>query len=421
MREWKRCLWFVAAILPLIGCGASADHEGPGAPAPPGGDPGSGSGGAGGTPGGSEHVFYDPANPCRFSLDRIIDDLENDYALPTWEMLDCFTEGISRSRPAFFKRLLSVGDLPGIGPDGGPKQQYVHIEFWDKLWNEHDVNVSSYMFGTMGPYRTNEMVPITYPLYPDHLDAVMRKNFAAALREKRSGKPIVIAQFVPPDDDQDGIVLAQTAEEFKDWNQRVWIPWHVELAKGAERIKADYFAAAGELEALFQRQTVLLSTLTPEQQVELVQWQIDALRDAVRPHFNGVMFAYSYARYAAWGDHWQNVSYAGYDEIAFPLLPECDEATLHAYMQEQLGGYARIVERSGNIPWRVSELDLIRKNFEGLCGTDFTAREADLYRAAFESLDASPMPAPAVGVNIGTLLVESDAAWQVIDEFFASR
>ena len=386
-----------------------------------GGPPSGGSGDPGApSPGGSSHVGPDPADPCEYTLEQIADDLENDYAMPTWEMLDCFRQGLTRSRPAFVTRLLAVGDLPGIGPGGGPRQHLIHLEYWDRLWKEHPVSVSSHLFGTMGPFRTNAMEDIHYPLYPTHLDARMRKGMVAVLREKQAGRPVVLAQFVPPGDDIDGIPLFETADEYRAYAREIWIPWHVELAKVAERFQVDYFAAANELDALFQRQSILLQKLPPAEQVALVQWLIDELRAAVRPHYGGVLLAYSYVRYGIGDDHWMDLSYAGYDEVAFPLIPECDVEGLRKYVHDQMLGYARIVERSG-IPWRVSELDIVRKLFETSCGRDFEAIEADLYREAFRILDDPPMPSKPIGVSVLAKEVTTAAAWEVIDAYFQAH
>lgn len=391
---------FTAALLTtaLAACGGGGSA---------GGASNSSSGGASNsTAGGSSG--QQETNPdtvvCAESIDVLVQGLAD--KTPTWEELACFTEDLPRfEAPAFVKRILLGSDTL---PENATAWQ-VHLEQIEQTWQEWPINVANSLPGPMPPHLVNGELR-TYPMTPEGLDLEMRSYATVLLYEKLvHGRPLFFSHFWPPE----AVKEFDTYQDYLAFMEDVYLPELEAVADAAEFVKAEYFLPfLLEAEVYVNGLGEWIDDLGEVEKLAIAQDFVDRVHETVRPRYNGILIAHSYATYSAFGDYWSNISYSRYDFMNFALFPQCNIEVTEQYLDNQFGHYMTIVSRD-SIPYFINELTVMEKYF--FCEDfDLEAQEAALYEAVLAKIDSQPI-AP-VGLSAGA--PRSAEARQVLKDYF---
>ncbi|MTI88607.1 MAG: hypothetical protein FH748_11620 [Balneolaceae bacterium] len=327
--------------------------------------------------------------PCELSA--VLDNLEE--TRPDWDTIDCLAKDTPvNDYPDFAARVLVSSQL--FEQKSGLVDR--HLDFWEKIRTEESVELSSANMVAMPPYADEQGNPLEYPLTPEWHDEVLRGAIPAMMREKRSGLPVLLQNLYPND------MLGPTfesADDFRTWMEDHFLPEKEREAKAVARAGIEAYGPFPiEIEVYFNPvDQPILNELPKAELVSLAQEWVTATLEVVRPLYEGRIVAHSYSNYKVWGEEWEDLSFPGYDEVAFSLFPECNMPTTESYLEKQINAYVHIAKRD-NIPWSIGELGINRAYFEN-CGTNFDAIEADVYRAVFEAVDAAEPATMGMGIS----------------------
>lgn len=360
-----------------------------------------------------------PTKNCP-KFDYLLSQIE--YYTPTWDEVGCFTNGLERKPiPSFAKRVLA-------DPDGAFDTRanlgQLYQQLWSTLSANIDMNVTPVEKAPLPPYTDESRQPLTYPLSGKDHDRAMRVAALVLINEKKTGKLAFLRNVSPP------FAIApvfKTPAEFKDWNKNIFLPTKVVEAKTAEFIKAEYYEPFPTEAEMFFNKTAQpgLNKLPPKELLALAQDWINDIRDTVKPLFKGRLMAHSAAvRYHVLGDVWKDVSFKGYDELEFTLIPECDLTTTANYFKSNLTEYPKLAAKD-NLPWSIGEVDILPTHYK-LCDTNFDQIELDLYKELFRQLDAMSSKTVGLHINIPKSRLNPDSVqskrlWAFIDQYFKTH
>jgi hypothetical protein len=258
-----------------------------------------------------------------------------------------------------------------------------------------------------------------YPLEPAHLDRKLRGAAPFFITDKMKGWRTLFVQFYPPGTTNPAVF---DVPSWKKWIMESYVPEKITEAKYAERLKFEaYLPFAGEAEIMIN--TLPFADKIPvRERVALGQWLIDTLLAATRPHFNGHLLATSYTRYEVTGEEWNQLSFKGYDSVAFGVFPECDLAITKSYMAKQMPHVLKVIANSGGIPWHSGEVFVAKKHFvREACSTEaqFLADEPRIYQAVIDAIEAAPVK--PIGFLADHDLVSNPETFKVIEAYWNSK
>ncbi len=396
--SWYLSFLLLGVLLVSAGCSTESDHPG---------DPGST----------DDQESLPGEIDCSVSVESLIQNLDvQPDSIPGWEQLDCYTADLIRKPTP--STVIMVGDIPP-GTDGSTQFSGVwnllqtNTEFL-QAWPNNEVSGLS----DFPPFLSIDGTSSFYPENEERWQMKLRAKALNAIWVKQQNYRARITQFYPPSFyDQEnwwklGAENISSSETFLSWWRTQYIPERQDLAVMAERVKAEILMPWDIEPGVFLRTfgDDWLSSLSPAEQVTLVQTMIDELADALRPLFSGTLSIIIYDRYAAFGQHWDQIDLSSWDQANFVFFTEGNLATTQQYLDEQLAGYMAIIQRS-NIPWIAQEVtvsgDTHRRLLLAEDGT-FESMEEDIYRMIFTTLAAQPIK--PVGVGITTGYIETSGA-----------
>lgn len=419
----------------IVGCGGDR-----GDPGPPGGTSGNGSGegGTGGTAqggagarAGTGQVGSGEAGAAQGgenqggagcgSLEEAVQSIEIvSGPPPSVDELECWAADAHRlPRPAFARAVLVT--TTAFGMTTGLAQ--LHLDLWDEVWNEFDVNVSS------GPTWGSMPVQIdSWPLLnmEQHEQAV-RAHAAAALYEKSKGRVIL---WLRADPDFAYLPSFQDRAEYEDYRDNVLIPQQTLEAEWAEKVEAEYFGVTiKEFQRFFNDDNPYFNSLDDDERLAHAQTLADMLYDAVRPKFDGTLLAFDSEKLeVGTTSPWLELDLSAYDEIRMPLLLDCsnDVARIGDFIEWNLDAFADRAVAQG-VPWGISEVFLWQVGEQCPDATTF-APESQLATAEllFEKIDSMPEGRRPVGLalpgwNHGSVDGYDPATTEAIKSYFSSR
>lgn len=356
--------------------------------------------------GGSSHQGGDSCD-----LDAVLERLEQDR--PSWEAIDCMAADTpEHAYPDFAARLLASSEQ--FGQQSGLVQ--MHMDLWEDVRTTEPVTLSSANMASMPPWADPQGQTLEYPLSPHWHDESLRGVIPPMLAEKRAGTPVLLQNHYPH-----GMLGPEfeDPDQFRAWMEDHFLPEKEREAEAAQRAGIEAYAPFPiEVEVYFNHiDQPTLNELPTEELVTLAQEWVDATLETVRPLYDGHLVAHSYAKYDFRGAEWQEISFAGFDEVAFSLFPECDMNITRDYLETQLDAYMAMVARDG-VAWSIGEFGADEDNFE-LCGTDFDAIEQEIYQTVFDAVDArAPTP---VGMGVAWLPGDSEVAGEAVRAYFLER
>lgn len=355
---------------------------------------------------------------CNTTTETLIQNFDIDSeAIPSWEQIDCYTSDLSRL--AYPSNVIMAAPIPPDSDGGGGDFPGV----WDSLqtyttflqsWPEAEVSELS----DFPPFTSIDGTTSFYRESDDRWDEKLRSKALNAIWAKQQGYRVRVTHFFPPpffDEENWSKLGAQninSAETFLDWWRTEYIPEREELAIMAERVKAEILMPWDIEPGIFLRTfgDDWLDDMSTGSQVILAQTMIDELHDALRPLFTGTLSVIIYDRYAAFGQHWDQINLSEWDQANFVFFTEGNLEATQRYLDDQLAGYMAIVQRS-DIPWIAQEItvdgDVHRNLLEGSDPT-FEAIEEDIYRMIFETL--ADQPVKPIGIGITTGYIETSGA-----------
>jgi hypothetical protein len=194
--------------------------------------------------------------------------------------------------------------------------------------------------------------------------------------------------------------FASSQVAFKEWYLNHFIPEKVVEAKALERIKVEkYTPFVVELESWVARILPFAATTSTSEKVALAQWMIDMLVPELRKHFKGSIHAHSYINYELDGIEWNQLNFSKFDSLGFSYFPICGGTDHKQYLEIQFENYLKVVEKSGNIPWGVSEIGPSKKTWvENGCMSerDYADIEPVIFEAFLNKMKAvTPAPSSA--------------------------
>lgn len=353
---------------------------------------------------------------CNKTVEYFIKDLDRDInSIPSWEQIDCYTENLVRK--PYPSTVIMVAERPPA--EDGPVNNFGVWDFLQKqtaylkTWPQNEVSGLA-MFP---PFLSTDGTSSFYRESAERWDEKMRANALNAIWVKQQGYRVRITNFYPPsyfDQPNWWKLHAQnvnSAETFLNWWCTEYIPERKELAKLAERIKAEILMPWDIEPGHFVRAfgDAWLSSLSESEQISLVQTMIDELAAALRPLFSGTLSIIIYDSYAAFGQHWDQINVSAWDQANFVFFTQGNLEFTEQYLDRQLEGYMKIIQRS-NIPWIAQEVTVDGNNHRRLLsqGETFEAIEEDIYRMIFKKL--SEQPVKPVGIGITTGYIETPGA-----------
>lgn len=386
---------------------------------------------ASGTPTGNTPTGGTPTT-CNTSVTpddwaRLVD--ESSYQrLPTQAEADCYVTDLVRvPLPAFMKGTNAGSEWP-------TRVNLVRLNLanWDTLAAVYGGNLAPFLYVSLPPFANDQGVELLSPMAePYRSQRLALATIMMARQKKKTGKPLVFANAYPPT--QQATVF-ETKEAFRNWIVTQYLPEKIAEAKIAEKAKVEAFAPFPvEFEVLMRFQTKLFGSqgaLTESEQLAFAQELIDLIASTVRPHFTGQLVANSYFNYVNLGTAWNRLNFSAYDVIAFTLFPSCQAvsvrgpvpAQLAEYFDTQLANIQIIVRNSGGKRWYVAEL-FARPFALDACGygtnAAFDMLEDDIYRIAFEKLDALPASAGLSGMFVDEPYLRTAAARARVKAYFA--
>ena len=367
-----------------------------------------------------------PDEPVSFmdtaSLESVVLNLF-DY-VPTWEELERFTNEAQRLPiPAFEKRALS---WYGLGDDTGP---FNSSEDWmpqvlaynDNLIQEFGANMSTALMAGLPPFVNNDGSELTYPLPLDVLDEKLRTTTTLFLYEKSLGLPVTLVNFYPPNQETERFA---TKAEFYTWFEEKFLPEKEAEARAAEIMKAEkYMPWPLEFELFITDvggiyDDGFLANSSPEEVLAFAEEVKTRILNTVKAQYNGIVVAHLYHNYQVRPEasYWDEMSYAGFDEIYFAIFPPYNVDFTEDYLNAQLPHYFKILENSGNLPWNASEISVFEWYVEA---GQMEAYEKDMYQITFETLAASAVPPKGIAPASG--YAKTQAARDYIRDYFAQR
>ncbi len=343
------------------------------------------------------------------SIDAIIAALESHR--PSWNTLDSYAAALGQNYPAFRKGLAL---LPGYFSRGTLSQ---YMTMWSVLESDHSVNLTSAFFGVMPP------IGYTWPYSASVLDEKLRAFAAIAIKKKQQGLSVVLVN--QPSDT--GVPSFSSESEFKSWVTNTHLPMAQQEAQAAERMKAEYYGPfPKEVEVFLGSgyQPNLWNNLACSAIVDIAQWWINEVRDTAKKYYTGKLIAHSYANYD-YGRNtcWQDISYTGYDEIFFTVVPTCSLADTASYLDAQMDGYLTVVANSGSIPWSIGEV-WVKDTYFKACGNSLAAIEADVYSTVFSKVHSRTSQPVGIGVDYNSsddTTTIGAAAMSVVDAYLDSH
>ena len=343
------------------------------------------------------------------SLDDIIANLES--RRPSWNTLNSYASALSLSYPAFRKGLTL---LPGYFSRGTLSQ---YMNMWSTIESSHSVNITSAFFGVMPP------TGYTWPYSSSVLDEKLRAFSAIAVKKKQKGLAVVLVN--QPSDT--GLPLFSSASEFQSWVTNTHLPMVKQEAQAAERMKIEYYGPfPKEVEVFLGSgyQPTLWNNLACADILDAAQWWVNQARDTAKKYYTGKLIAHSYGNYD-FGKQtcWQGISYTGYDEILFTIVPTCSLTDTASYLDAQLDGYLTIVANSSNIPWSIGEV-WVKETYFKACGNSLAPIEADIYSMVFVKVHSRTSQPIGMGIDYNSsddATSIGSAAMSIVDSYFNSH
>lgn len=356
---------------------------------------------------------------------------------PRWDQLSCHTDGLARLPVPAFRASARFAPVRTTRIDGGNCQGTDCRELLDAdtgVWSgdlaglidtmlagswaefarsEYDgrdrdlvaalrfteaefpaANASFLPVADFPPYIDEEYRLIEYPPSGYWHDQAMRAYAVHVIQRKQAGHLTWMVDFWPPGMDESP---AANLADFRSWVDAVLIPQKVHEAKVAEALKVELFTPwPNEIERFVLAQS-WTDTASDEDLLLAGQYLLDAVADAVRPHFSGRILPMSYVHHERDRVIWRDLSFRGFEEVAFGVFAECDEATALDYLRGQLATIMTIVERD-MVDWSVGEMELNDRHFTELCGTDLEEQADEIHAAMLDLLFTQEIP--PVGVSL---------------------
>ncbi len=372
--------------------------------------------------------------PCP-SLD-VLDEHMRDYR-PRWDQLACHADGLTRlpiptlrtsarfnpvrtaraeeggCQGSNCRRLATVdtgiwsGDLQDLADsmaagsweeyarseyDGRDRDLVAALRFTEAEFPE--ANASFLPMADFPPYVDEEHRLIEYPPSGYWHDQALRSYAAHVLRRKASGHLTWMVDFWPPGMDE---APASGPTEFRGWIDEYLVPQKVREAQVAEALMVELFTPwPNEIERFVLAQP-WADTASDSDLLDAGQYLLDAVAEAVRPHFTGRILPMSYVHHERDRVVWRDLSFRGFDEVAFGVFAECDAPTALDYLRGQLAMISDIVERDG-VAWSIGEMELNESRFETLCGTDLGDEAADIHAAMLDLVFDQEVPPAGVSL-----------------------
>lgn len=352
------------------------------------------------------------------SIELLIDRLEGTD--PSWDDIECNAQDLRRLPiPVFAKRV--VADPNGVF-DTHNNLSLLYSALWDKFAKEYSENLSSAVGHVLPPYADENRKTLSYPLSIHDHERVIKGRSVVFMAEKKKGRVIFFSNNPPP---AKVAPLFKNLDEFEKWKSNTYVPQKTLEAKTAELIKAEYYDPfLVEAEVFFNKiDQPILGNLPDKELLTIAQDFVNDTRDAVRPYFKGRLIGRSYVKYEYAGDFWKNLSFKGFDEIMFTLVPTCDLASARSYITRQLSNYTFMAKRD-NLPWTIGEFDVLEEHFKA-CGSNFEQLEEPLYQEMVAQIDRQTPGISGVHITLmASRISPSDKQRKIqrlINDYFLSR
>jgi len=258
-----------------------------------------------------------------------------------------------------------------------------------------DANASFLPSGDIPPH-TNELGDtLPTPLSEYWHDQKLRAYAVHAIQRKQDGHITLFNESQPATTPP---APASGPSDFRVWVDEVFIPKKIREAKVVEKLKIEMWNPWPlEVDAFIMNQPWSLD-LSDSELLDTGQYFLDTVADGVRPHFSGRIIPASFTpgelRHP---QHprpiWQELSFEGFEEVAFTFFPHCDEEITRENLLHDMGVIMEIVERDG-ISWSLNDWWFVDQR-PNECGTDFYDLAPQMTEMMLDIL--FDQPAPLVG------------------------
>ena len=234
-----------------------------------------------------------------------------------------------------------------------------------------DANASVLPTGDVPPHTDELGATLPTPLIGYWFDQKLRAYAVHAIQRKKDGHLTFLTESQPGTTPP---VPASGPSDFRIWVDEVFIPKKIQEAQVAEKLKVEMWNPWPlEVDAFIMTQP-WAEGLSDSELLDTGQYFLNAVADAVRPHFNGRIIPASFApgllRHPMSPKAiWRELSFEGFEEVSFTFFPHCDEDTTRKNLLHDMNVVMEIVERDG-IAWSLNDWAFVDSR-PNECGTDF--------------------------------------------------
>ena len=283
-----------------------------------------------------------------------------------------------------------------------------------------NANASFLPAGDVPPHIDELGETLATPLSDYWKDQRLRAYAVHAIQRKQEGHLTFFTSTEPPTTPP---VPVSSPSDFRVWVDEVYIPRKIREAKVVEKLKIEMWTPwTPEIDVFIMSQP-WAGGLSDSELLDTGQYLLDAVADAVRPHFNGRIIPASFTpgqlrNPAHPRAIWRELSFQGFEEVSFTFFPHCDEETTRKNLLHDMSVVMEIVERDG-ISWSLGDWWFVDSR-PNECGTDFYDLADQITSSMIDILFDQPVP-PVGGPVYGLGNIYSADHKAVLEEKLFSR